>query len=80
MDSHIGEKEIRTQKRLIELFEKRLGYTFLDDWKDRENSNIEEKQLKKYLKKKGYSDSEITKAITILKRDANEFERRLVSS
>ena len=72
MDSHIGEKEIRTQKRLIELFEKRLGYTVLGDWKDRGNSNIEEKQLKKYLKKKGYSDSEITKAITILKRDAND--------
>lgn len=52
MDSHIGEKEIRTQKRLIGLFEKRLGYTVLDDWKDRENSNIEEKQLKKYLKRK----------------------------
>lgn len=72
MDSHIGEKEIRTQKRLIELFEERLGYTVLGDWKDRENSNLEEKQLKKYLKKKGYSDSEITKAITILKRDAND--------
>nr|WP_320913226.1 HsdR family type I site-specific deoxyribonuclease [Bacteroides intestinalis] len=72
MDSHIGEKEIRTQKRLIGLFEKRLGYTVLGDWKDRENSNLEEKQLKKYLKKKGYSDSEITKAITILKRDSND--------
>ncbi len=72
MDSHIGEKEIRTQKRLIGLFEKRLGYTVLDDWKDRENSNIEEKQLKKYLKKKRYSDSEITKAIAILKRGAND--------
>lgn len=72
MDSHIGEKEIRTQKRLIGLFEKRLGYTVLGDWKDRENSNIEEKQLKKYLKKKRYSDSEITKAIAILKRGAND--------
>lgn len=77
MDPHIGEKEIRTQKRLIELFEKRLGYTVLGDWKDRENSNIEEKQLKKYLKKKGYSDSEITKASTILKRDTNDLSDNL---
>jgi hypothetical protein len=29
MDTHIGEKE-------IQLFDKRLGYTYLGDWKDRE--------------------------------------------
>ena len=78
MDSHVGEKEIRTQKRLIELFDKRLGYTFLGDWKDRENnSNIEEKWLKKYLKKTEYPESEINKAITILKREANASSDKL---
>lgn len=78
MDSHIGEKEIKTQKRLIQLFEKRLGYTFLGDWKDRENScNVEEKWLKKYLRKKNYPETEINKAIIRFKREANDLSDKL---
>jgi type I restriction enzyme R subunit len=54
------------------LFDKRLGYSYLGDWKDREgNSNIEEELLTKYLQKKNYADSDIQKAISILKREAN---------
>jgi type I restriction enzyme R subunit len=72
MDTHIGEKEFYTQKRLIELFENRLGYTYLGNWKDREgNSNIEKELLKKYLQKKQYVDSDIQKAIDIFKREVN---------
>lgn len=60
---NIGKREIITQKRVIKLFEKKLGYTYLGDFHYRENSNIEVKYLKKYLDKAGYSSSLSNKAI-----------------
>ena len=45
--SEIGQKERATQKRVIALFTKELGYRYLGNWEDRENnSNIEEKILR----------------------------------
>lgn len=67
----IGTKEIITQKRIIQLFVKSLKYTFLGDWTDRDNSNIEEGLLCKYLKRtQRYSSTEISSAITLLNRAA----------
>ena len=48
--SEIGQKERDTQKRIIALFTKELGYRYLGNWEDRENnSNIEEKILRGFL-------------------------------
>lgn len=67
----IGSKEIITQKRIIGLFEKLLKYANLGDWTDRDNSNIEEAYLRKYLKStQQYSSTEISSAISQLKRAA----------
>lgn len=67
----IGSKEIITQRRIIGLFEKSLKYTNLGDWTDRDNSNIEETYLRKYLKgTQQYSATEISSAISQLKRAA----------
>lgn len=67
----IGSKEIITQKRVIGLFEKSLKYTNLGDCTERENSNIEEAYLRKYLKgTQQYSATEISSAISQLKRAA----------
>lgn len=69
--TNIGSKEIMTQKRIIGLFDKSLQYTYLGDWTERENSNIEEVYLQKYLKEtRIYSASEISSAISQLKRAA----------
>ena len=38
--STVGQREIATQQRLIELF-KHLGYAYLGHWKDRGGSNVE---------------------------------------
>ena len=45
--SGVNEKEIKTQERILhEIFEKKLGYTYLGNYEDRENnSNIEEDLL-----------------------------------
>ena len=61
---NLDEAEIVTQKRVVDLFEKKLGYTYLGNWQyDRENSNIEVEYLKKYLNKSRYSPDLISKAI-----------------
>ncbi len=75
----IGAKEIITQKRLLNLFSKKLGYTYLDDWTDRENnSNVEEEYLQKFLAaRKLYSSAEINSAINQLKRVAGNISAGL---
>ena len=59
----IAEIERKTQNRIVKLFVERLGYTYLGDYHDRENSNIEEKLLHKFWNKKGYSEVLCTKAL-----------------
>ena len=39
--SMIGKPERATHNRVVKLFRDELGYRYLDDWSDRDNSNIE---------------------------------------
>ncbi|MCP9453060.1 MAG: type I restriction endonuclease subunit R [Nitrospira sp.] len=69
--SKVGDREIETQKRVLAFFEHALGYRCLGNWKDREgNSAIEENLLKAWLKRQGYSDKIIGKALFELKKAA----------
>lgn len=53
-----------TQNRIIQLFQKELGYTYYGNWEKREhNSNVEEEILKKNLLKRGYSETLTDKAV-----------------
>lgn len=62
--SKVGQKEILTQKHVIQLFKTELDYDYLGHWKDREgNSNVEEDFLTDWLKHQGHSDKIITKAL-----------------
>ncbi|MDP3929184.1 MAG: HsdR family type I site-specific deoxyribonuclease [Bacteroidota bacterium] len=70
--STIGQIERATQNRIIQLFVKRLGFKYLGNWEENPaNSNVEETLLKPYLKKCGYNDTLIRKAIYELKQAAN---------
>ena len=71
--SKVGQIERATQNRIVQLFQEQLHYDYLGNWEDRENnSNIEESELRKYLKATGkYSDELIAKAIFALKKEAN---------
>ena len=64
--SNVGKREKITQERIVRLFRDKLGYTYLGDLHDRENSNIDEKKIKKYLLSRGYSDELIRRAINAL--------------
>ncbi len=67
--SRVGEIERITQDRVVELFRKKLGYKYLGNLKDEDNNrNIETKILRNYLRKKGYSEKLIEKALNKLNR------------
>ena len=73
----IGEPERVTQNRVIELFQRRLGWRYLDDWSERANSNIEDALLSANLRARGYADAQIAAAIERLRREANNHTRSL---
>lgn len=69
--SNVGQREIRTQRSVIEFFKKALGYTYLGHWKDRDgNSAIEEALLTDWLKRQGHNDKIITKVLYELGKTA----------
>lgn len=62
--SNVGQREIHTQKQVIQFFTEQLRYQYLGDWKDRDsNSNIEESFLTDWLKRQGHSDKIIGKVL-----------------
>jgi type I restriction enzyme R subunit len=76
--NRIGKAERETQDRVIALFDDELKYRYLGNWSDRSrNSNIEEGLLKEYLEKCDYSPEEISRAIYLLKTEADNPTRGL---
>ena len=37
----VGQNERKTQDRIVTFFQEKLGYNYLGNWEERENSNIE---------------------------------------
>lgn len=68
----VGQSERATQNHVIELFKSTqlLEYTYLGDWTERENHNIEIDALSANLKKRGYSDTVIRRALDELQKSA----------
>jgi type I restriction enzyme R subunit len=80
--SGIGKPERVTQNRVIALFSDKkiadnLGYRYLGDWSDRDNSNIEEDLLTAWLTKCQYTAEQISRAIYLLRTEATNPNRRL---
>ena len=58
----ITKTERETQNRVIKLFQDKLGYTYLGNWKDRENnSNVEYDILNRWLQHQGVETSLLAK-------------------
>lgn len=69
--STIGQREIATQKRVIELFQKELGYTYLGNLQcEPNNRNIEVELLTTWLQSRGVSDTLITRTLRELDQAA----------
>src|SRR5258708_35043361 len=74
----IGKPERATQNRVIALFRNELGYRYAGDWSDRPgNSNVDEELLKGYLTECNYSPEQISRAIYLLKTEAENPNRSL---
>lgn len=79
--SNVGDIERATQNRVVQLFQKELGYTYLGNWEDRlGNNNIEEDIVRKYLSQKGYSEILIGKALDKLRITANNYNESLYTN
>ena len=76
--STIGKPERATQDRVLALFRDELRYRYLGDWSDRPaNSNIEEGLLTAYLTRAGYAPEQISRALYLLRTEADNPNRSL---
>ncbi len=76
--STVGQIERATQNRVVKLFREQLGYRYLGNWEERpDNSNIEEVDVHRFLKRQGYSDALISRALYELNRVAGDQTRSL---
>ncbi|MBW3578873.1 MAG: type I restriction endonuclease subunit R [Actinobacteria bacterium] len=67
--SDVGQFERRVQKRVVELFGDDLDYTYRGNLKDAaDNSNIIEPRLTDWLRRQGYEDGLINRALHELRR------------
>lgn len=67
----VGEREIKTQQRVIAFLRDTLCYAYLGHWKSREdNSNIEERRLTDWLRCQGHDEKLISRALFELKKAA----------
>ena len=77
----VGQIERATQSRVVKLFHDSLSYDYLGDWSDRPiNSNIEVELLSRFLKKQGYDDALITKALHQFSKVAGDQTKSLYDS
>jgi type I restriction enzyme R subunit len=69
--SDIGQRERKTQNRLVQMFQDQLEYRYYGNWEDRpNNSNIEEQYLRDWLNQSGQDERIINNALRQLKQAA----------
>lgn len=75
--ANIGDNERKTQNHVIRFFGGRLGYTYLGDLHDSENSNIMEPRLLAWLTGQGYTRKLANQAVGQLVRAAGNLQQGL---
>lgn len=76
----IGTPERETQDRVVALFSNKdeLDYRYLGNWHERPgNTNVEEQLLTDYLAGCGYTPAQISRAIHLLRTEADNYTRGL---
>ena len=69
--SDVGQREILTQSKVINLLENNLGYKYLGNWHERDNTNIIEQLLRQNLEDRGYDNTLIRRAIQRFTKEAS---------
>ncbi len=74
----VGQRETKTQQRVVKLFRETLGYRYLGNWEERENNrNIEPALLRAWLKRQGHADALIGKVLYELDKAAGDTSKSL---
>lgn len=78
MTNNIGQRERKTQNRIVALFRDKLHYDYLGNWEERMgNHNIEPDLLRDYLRGRAYDDKIIDRALFLLEKDAGDTSKSL---
>ena len=76
--SAVGQRERKTQERVVALFRDTLGYRYLGAWIDRVgNANVEPEPLRAWLRARGVDGALIEHALFLLDRAANDGSKSL---
>jgi type I restriction enzyme R subunit len=76
--SNVGQKERKTQQRVVKLFRDSLGYAYLGNWEERpDNRNLEPELLRAWLKRQGHADALIAKVLHALEKAAGDTSKSL---
>ncbi len=76
--SRVGQIERATQQRVVKLLQNTLGYDYLGNWSDRVgNRNIDDALARQFLRRQGYDDGLITKALHQLNKVAGDQTKSL---
>ena len=75
--TNVGQRERNTQERVLRFFTQKLGYKYLGNWRQRDNSNIEKELLRKYLKEQSSTETSIENVIFELEKVAADVSRSL---
>jgi type I restriction enzyme, R subunit len=76
--STVGQREKKTQQRVVKLFRETLGYAYLGNWEEREgNRNIEPDLLRAWLKEQGKTEALIGKVLHALEKAAGDTSKSL---
>ena len=76
--SKVGQKERKTQQRVVKLFRETLGYAYLGNWEERpDNRNLEPELLRAWLKRQGHTDALIAKVLHALEKAAGDTSKSL---
>ncbi len=81
--STVGQREEKTQQRVVKLFRDTLGYRYLGNWEEREgvdgkgNRNVEPDLLCAWLKQQGHADALIGKVLRHLEKAADDTSKSL---
>ncbi len=73
----VGQRERNTQERVIRFFTQKLGYQYLGNWRQRDNSNIEKELLRKYLKEQSNTETAIENTLFELEKVAADVSQSL---
>jgi len=76
--SNVGAVERATQKRVVKLFVEELGYDYLGNWEEREETScVEEEYLRAFLKSQGVTPDLVNRAVFQLQSTAGNRSQSL---